>query len=155
MLHRPQVLFMDEPTVGLDPVARHGVWDLVRNLRERFGATVLITTHLMDEAEALCDRIGVLDAGVLEAVGTPSELKARVGPQATLDDVFAAITDGQIADNWSPRSRRRDPALNDTYISVGAAARRRTGAVRRADRVLVGESTARCVMGRSQRRLPG
>jgi len=56
---------MDEPTVGLDPVARHGVWDLVRNLRERFGATVLITTHLMDEAEALCDRIGVLHAGVL------------------------------------------------------------------------------------------
>ena len=60
----------DEPTVGLDPVARHGVWDLVRNLREQVGATVLITTHLMDEAEALCDRIGVLDAGVLEAVGT-------------------------------------------------------------------------------------
>ena len=106
MLHRPQVLFMDEPTVGLDPVARHGVWDLVRNLRERFGATVLITTHLMDEADALCERIGVLHAGVLEAVGTPSELKARVGPQATLDDVFAAITGGQIADEGSYRSVR-------------------------------------------------
>ena len=106
MLHRPQVLFMDEPTVGLDPVARHGVWDLVRNLREQFGATVLITTHLMDEADALCDRIGVLHAGVLEAVGTPSELKARVGRQATLDDVFAAITGGQIADEGSYRSVR-------------------------------------------------
>jgi ABC-2 type transport system ATP-binding protein len=106
MLHRPQVLFMDEPTVGLDPVARHGVWDLVRNLRERFGATVLITTHLMDEAEALCDRIGVLHAGVLEAVGTSSELKAQVGPQATLDDVFAAITGGQIAEEGSYRSVR-------------------------------------------------
>ena len=108
MLHRPQVLFMDEPTVGLDPVARHGVWDLVRNLRERFGATVLITTHLMDEADALCDRIGVLHAGILEAVGTPSELKARVGPQATLDDVFAAITGGEISGEGGYRDVRAE-----------------------------------------------
>ena len=67
---------------------------------------MLITTHLMDEADALCERIGVLHAGVLDAVGTPSELKARVGPQATLDDVFAAITGGQIADEGSYRSVR-------------------------------------------------
>ncbi len=125
MLHNPAVLFMDEPTVGLDPVARHSVWDRVRDLRERFGTTMLLTTHLMDEADALCDRIGVLHAGVLEAVGTPAELKARVGPQATLDDVFIAITGGQIADEgsypqrsrratrrtrpWLTRSRRRRP----------------------------------------------
>ncbi len=108
MLHNPAVLFMDEPTVGLDPVARHGVWDRVRSLRERFGTTMLLTTHLMDEADALCDRIGVLHAGVLEAVGTPAELKARVGPEATLDDVFAAIAGGQIADEGSFRSIREE-----------------------------------------------
>ncbi|HYA75235.1 MAG TPA: ATP-binding cassette domain-containing protein [Roseiarcus sp.] len=106
MLHNPAVMFMDEPTVGLDPVARHGVWDRVRSLRERLGMTILLTTHLMDEADVLCDRIGVLHAGVLEAVGTPAELKARVGPQATLDDVFAAIAGGQIADEGSFRSVR-------------------------------------------------
>ncbi len=108
MLHNPAVLFMDEPTVGLDPIARHGVWDRVRSLRERFGTTMLLTTHLMDEADALCDRIGVLHAGVLEAVGTPAELKARVGPEATLDDVFAAIAGGQIADEGSFRSIREE-----------------------------------------------
>jgi ABC-2 type transport system ATP-binding protein len=103
MLHDPAVLFMDEPTVGLDPVARHSVWDRVRALRERLGATMLVTTHLMDEADALCDRLGVLHAGVLEAVGSPAELKASVGPQATLDDVFAAITGGEIASEGSYR----------------------------------------------------
>jgi ABC-2 type transport system ATP-binding protein len=108
MLHNPAVLFMDEPTVGLDPVARHSVWDRVRGLRERFGTTMLLTTHLMDEADRLCDRIGVLHAGVLEAVGTPAELKARVGPQATLDDVFAAIAGGQIADEGAFRSVREE-----------------------------------------------
>jgi ABC-2 type transport system ATP-binding protein len=108
MLHNPAVLFMDEPTVGLDPLARHGVWDRVRSLRERFGTTMLLTTHLMDEADVLCDRIGVLHAGVLEAVGTPAELKARVGPEATLDDVFAAIAGGQIADEGSFRSVRAE-----------------------------------------------
>jgi ABC-2 type transport system ATP-binding protein len=108
MLHNPAVLFMDEPTVGLDPVARHSVWDRVRSLRERFGTTMLLTTHLMDEADVLCDRLGVLHAGVLEAVGTPAELKARVGPEATLDDVFAAIAGGQIADEGSFRSVRAE-----------------------------------------------
>jgi len=106
MLHNPAVLFMDEPTVGLDPVARHSVWDRVRDLRERFGTTMLLTTHLMDEADALCDRIGVLHEGALEALGTPAELKAGVGPQATLDDVFIAITGGQIASEGNYRSVR-------------------------------------------------
>ncbi|MGA2492675.1 MAG: ATP-binding cassette domain-containing protein [Roseiarcus sp.] len=115
MLHNPAVLFMDEPTVGLDPIARHGVWDRVRSLRERFGTTMLLTTHLMDEADVLCDRIGVLHAGVLEAVGTPAELKARVGPKATLDDVFAAIAGGQIADEGSFRSIREERRAERTH----------------------------------------
>lgn len=92
MLHRPAVLFMDEPTVGLDPVARRTVWDHVRALREAFGTTMFITTHYMEEADELCGRIAILQGGRLVAQGTPGELKERLGPQATLDDVFAHYT---------------------------------------------------------------
>jgi len=92
VLHRPRVIFMDEPTIGLDPVARHLVWGHVRTLRDEFGASIVLTTHQMDEADSLCDRIGVIHAGHVAAVGTPAELKARVGTEATLDDVFAALT---------------------------------------------------------------
>ncbi|CAM5766542.1 ABC transporter ATP-binding protein [Labrys miyagiensis] len=95
-LHRPLLLIMDEPTVGLDPVARDAIWDHIRNLRERFGTTILVTTHLMDEVEALCDRIGVLHRGRLEKVGSAESLKAEIGPGATLDDVFTRIAGGDI-----------------------------------------------------------
>jgi ABC-2 type transport system ATP-binding protein len=115
MLHDPAVLFMDEPTVGLDPIARHSVWDHVRDLRDRFGTTMLMTTHLMDEADALCDRIGVLRAGKLEEVGTPVELKAFVGPQATLDDVFAAITGAEIAGEGSYRNVREGRSAESAH----------------------------------------
>jgi ABC-2 type transport system ATP-binding protein len=91
MLHHPRVLFMDEPTVGLGPVARRTVLDHVRSLRKRFGTTVVITSHYMEEVEELCERIAVLSHGRLVAIGTPNELKTRIGPQATLDDVFAAL----------------------------------------------------------------
>jgi ABC-2 type transport system ATP-binding protein len=91
MLHHPRVLFMDEPTVGLDPVARRTVLEHVRSVRQRFGTTVLITSHYMEEVEELCERIAVLSHGKLVAIGTPTELKERIGPQATLDDVFAAL----------------------------------------------------------------
>ena len=92
MLHRPTVLFLDEPTVGLDPVARAAVWERVARLRERDGTTILLTTHYMDEADALCDRIAVMHAGRLASIGTPMELKSAVRPGASLDDVFAALT---------------------------------------------------------------
>jgi ABC-2 type transport system ATP-binding protein len=92
MLHRPTVLFLDEPTVGLDPTARAAVWERVRRLRDRDGTTILLTTHYMEEADELCDRIAVMHAGHLAAVGTPTELKDQLGPGATLDDVFAAVS---------------------------------------------------------------
>jgi len=95
-LHRPVVLIMDEPTVGLDPVARRAVWEHIRNLRDRYGTTILLTTHLMDEAEALCDRIGILHNGRLERLGTPAALRAALGPAATLDDVFADVAGHDI-----------------------------------------------------------
>jgi ABC-2 type transport system ATP-binding protein len=94
MLHRPQVLFLDEPTEGLDPVARHAVWERLRALPTQFGTTVVLTTHYMDEAEALCDRVCFLHQGSIAAEGTPGELKAKAGEAATLDDVFLRVTGG-------------------------------------------------------------
>ena len=90
-LHRPHLLIMDEPTVGLDPVARNAVWSHVRDLRDRFGTTILMTTHVMDEVNVLCDRVGILHRGKLEKTGTPEALKAEIGPGATLDDVFTRV----------------------------------------------------------------
>ena len=95
LLHRPKVLFLDEPTIGLDPAARETVWDHVRALRESFHTTIVITSHHMEEIEELCDRIALIDRGHIAVVGTPAELKARVGPGATLDDVFIQLVGGK------------------------------------------------------------
>ncbi|NPV28068.1 MAG: ATP-binding cassette domain-containing protein [Firmicutes bacterium] len=78
LLHNPRVLFLDEPTVGLDPQVRRRLWDLIRSLNGQ-GITILLTTHYIEEAELLCHRVGILNKGRLIALGTPEELKARVG----------------------------------------------------------------------------
>ncbi|MGW4649961.1 ATP-binding cassette domain-containing protein [Kitasatospora sp. NPDC004289] len=77
VIHQPSVLFLDEPTVGLDPASRAGVWEEIRRLRAE-GMTVFVTTHYLDEADALCDRIGIIDHGGIVAEGTPEELKQEV-----------------------------------------------------------------------------
>ncbi len=107
MLHRPTVLFLDEPTIGLDPVARHTVWDRLRDLRQNYGMTILITTHDMDEADELCDELALLHRGQVAAMGKPAELKARLGPEATLDDVFAHFSGGSIQEGGSYRDIRQ------------------------------------------------
>ena len=96
MLHRPAVLFLDEPTVGLDPRARHAVWDRLRELRSEFGTSMLLTTHDMEEADALCDRVTIMHSGRVAVSGTPQELKAAVGEDATMDDVFVSHTGGAV-----------------------------------------------------------
>jgi ABC-2 type transport system ATP-binding protein len=92
LLHRPAVLFLDEPTVGLDPVARETVWQRVLELRDRFRRTMIVTSHHLEEINEFCDRIAMIDRGRIAAIGTPVELKSRVGPDATLDDVFMRLT---------------------------------------------------------------
>ena len=94
LMHRPDVLFLDEPTTGLDPGSRADLWALVRRLRDDHGTTVVLTTHYLDEADALCDRLVVIDQGVVVAEGTPSALKLRYGGSidASLQDTFLAIT---------------------------------------------------------------
>ena len=88
LVNRPRLLILDEPTIGLDPIARASVWDLIAELRAENGMTVLLTTHYMDEAEGLCDRVALMHRGRLRAEGSPSALKANLGADATLDDVF-------------------------------------------------------------------
>ena len=91
LLNRPQVLFLDEPTVGLDPNARAMVWERLRALRELSGTTILVTTHLMEEAERHCDRLGVIDRGRLIEQGAPAELVERHEVDS-LEEVFTTIT---------------------------------------------------------------
>jgi ABC-2 type transport system ATP-binding protein len=88
LVARPELLVLDEPTVGLDPIARDGVWERVHRMRAEHGMTVLLTTHYMDEADALCDTVALLHRGRLAAVGSPARLKAELGGGATLEDVF-------------------------------------------------------------------
>ncbi|HTT47484.1 MAG TPA: ATP-binding cassette domain-containing protein [Pseudolabrys sp.] len=110
LLHRPPMLFLDEPTVGLDPAARETVWERVLDLRDRFHRTMVVTSHHMDEVDKSCDRIALIDRGRIVAVGTPAELKAHVGPDATLDDVFIGLTTatGETETKGSYRDVRRD-----------------------------------------------
>lgn len=101
LIHKPKVVFLDEPTTGLDPQARHNIWDLVRDIRSK-GTTVVITTHYMDEAERLCDRVGVMESGKIIALDTPSQLidsllesgfkKQTAVKEANLEDVFLHLT---------------------------------------------------------------
>jgi len=107
MLHRPAVLFLDEPTIGLDPVARRSVWDRLRDLKQNYGMTVLLTTHDMEEADHLCDELAILHQGRIAALGTLADLKARVGPQATLEEVFANFSGGLIQEGGTYRDVRQ------------------------------------------------
>jgi ABC-2 type transport system ATP-binding protein len=89
MLHRPCILFLDEPTVGLDPSARKMVWEHIMGLRADYGTTIFLTTHLMEEADSLCARVAIMHKGNIAAIGTPEELKHSIGREnATLDEVF-------------------------------------------------------------------
>ena len=96
LVNAPQLLVLDEPTVGLDPIARADVWEHIRRLRERAGMTVLMTTHHMEEADLYCDRIALMHRGRVQATGTPARLKASLGPDTTLDDVFRHFTGGTL-----------------------------------------------------------
>lgn len=103
MLHRPQVLFLDEPTVGLDPAAKHAVWQRISDLRRQFGTSVLMTTHDMEEADHLCDMIAFMHQGMLLAIGSPGELKGALGAGANLDDVFIHYAGTSIAEGGNLR----------------------------------------------------
>jgi len=101
LINDPKIVFLDEPTTGLDPQARRNLWDLVRNIRDK-GTTVIITTHYMDEAEVLCDRVAIIDAGKIIAMDSPDKLidnlvssgfeRPKVVKKANMEDVFISLT---------------------------------------------------------------
>jgi len=107
LVHKPKIFFMDEPTTGLDPQARRNLWDLVREIRDK-GTTVIITTHYMEEAELLCDRVAIMDNGNIVTIDTPKNLvkqllkrgftKAQHVEQANLEDVFIDLTGKELKD---------------------------------------------------------
>jgi ABC-2 type transport system ATP-binding protein len=108
MLHQPQLLFLDEPTVGLDPIGRHTVWEHLSQIREETGMTILLTTHYMEEADSLCHRVAIMHHGHISAIGTPLELKAAIGDQqASLDEVFLHFTGDDLESGGSYRDTSR------------------------------------------------
>jgi ABC-2 type transport system ATP-binding protein len=111
LLNRPQVLFLDEPTVGLDPTARRLVWERLEELRAEAGTTIIVTTHQMEEADRQCERIAIMDLGTLAAQGTPSELKQQFGVE-TLDEVFTLATGRQMEEGGSFRDARRSRRIS-------------------------------------------
>jgi ABC-2 type transport system ATP-binding protein len=99
LVNRPALLVLDEPTVGLDPVARDSVWARVGDMQQRYGMTVLLTTHYMEEAEALCDRVALMHQGAVQALGAPADLQAGLGTGASLEDVFRHYTGSSLTEN--------------------------------------------------------
>jgi ABC-2 type transport system ATP-binding protein len=99
LVNVPRLLVLDEPTVGLDPIARSDVWEFIDGLRRSSHTTVLMTTHYMEEADLYCDRVALMHHGTLRATGTSAELKAGLGEGATLDDVFRHYTGGTLDDD--------------------------------------------------------
>ena len=113
MLHRPKILFLDEPTIGLDPVGRKAVWDHIQKLQKDFGTTIFLTTHYMEEADKLCGRVAIMNLGKLAVIGSPAFLKASLGTDdATLDDVFVQYTGGTLerGEGYREASRTRQTA---------------------------------------------
>jgi ABC-2 type transport system ATP-binding protein len=99
LVHEPRIFFLDEPTTGLDPVSRVAVWEMLRKIKSQRDLTVLLTTHYMDEADKLCDRIAIVDHGELKALDSPARLKASIGgDNVTLDDVFIHYTGRDLRD---------------------------------------------------------
>ncbi|MCL6449394.1 MAG: ATP-binding cassette domain-containing protein [Armatimonadetes bacterium] len=108
MLHEPRVLFLDEPTVGLDPVARKGVWERLLDLQQKYRMAIFLTTHYMEEAEAVCRRVGILDRGEMVVAGTPARLKESMGdPAASLDEVFAHYTGNRLSTGGNYRELKQ------------------------------------------------
>ena len=110
LISAPRLLVLDEPTVGLDPIARGVVWEYIAQLRDTHQMTVLMTTHYMDEADAYCDRISLMHRGRIRVTGSPEELRAGLGDDATLDDVFRHYTGdtlGKTTEEGGMRDARR------------------------------------------------
>ena len=143
LVHEPEILFLDEPTSGIDPQTRLALWEILRDLHEA-GQTILLTTHYMEEADALCQRLAIIDHGRVLALGTPDELKSRLGAETVITVTFAeppgallrkvealdAVDRVEPADDTTIRvyARDADGLLADVVILASNAKARVTGA---------------------------
>jgi ABC-2 type transport system ATP-binding protein len=125
LVNDPEILFLDEPTTGLDPQSRRQLWDLIEQFRQR-GGTTLITTHYMDEAERLCDRVAIMDHGRVIALGTPAELIASLGAEHVVEfSVEGALDFGGVERLPSVRQARREAAgfaliVGEPHVAIPA-----------------------------------
>jgi ABC-2 type transport system ATP-binding protein len=109
MLHHPKLMFLDEPTVGLDPIARKTVWDHIMELRKEYGTTIVMTTHLMEEADEMSNRVALMSKGKVVITDTPERLKGSLNkPGATLEDVFIYYAGGQEQEEGGIRNISRE-----------------------------------------------
>jgi len=125
LVHQPQILFLDEPTTGLDPQARASVWEHLVAIHKDQGITLVITTHYMDEAEGLCDRLAIVDHGRIVALGTPEELKRKVSGGDIVETELSTLPDAALQalekSNFVLEVRRRDSTLT-ILVKNGAEA---------------------------------
>lgn len=117
LVHRPKLLFLDEPTTGLDPHARQSIWSHLRKLNQE-GVTIFLTTHSMEEADALCQRLAIIDRGKIVAEGTPEELKRKINPEGKvgLEEVFIKLTGHSLGNE---AGNLTDPFITMRYTGKG------------------------------------
>jgi ABC-2 type transport system ATP-binding protein len=126
LVHEPALVFLDEPTTGLDPQSRSNLWDHIRGLRADLGTTVFLTTHYLDEADALCDRVFIIDHGEIVGAGTPDELKRQVSGDVVTLAVSGPGVDGPGVDGTAEATRSllaRQPIVQDVTVSDDGALR--------------------------------
>jgi ABC-2 type transport system ATP-binding protein len=121
----PRILFLDEPTTGLDPQSRRQLWDIIREFQRR-GGTVLLTTHYMDEAERLCDRLAIVDHGEIIAEGAPAELMARLGGHHVVEFSVSANSDGAASELWRALPGVESVRNEDGLVSLNVREPHRT-----------------------------
>jgi ABC-2 type transport system ATP-binding protein len=114
LINDPELVFLDELTTGLDPQARRAIWDLVRGIRQR-GKTVFLTTHLMEEAERLCDRVGIIDHGRIIDIGTPAELVRRHCPERT---VIVSTADSTVAERFRALPQVESVSQEGAHVTI-------------------------------------
>ena len=117
LVHRPRIFFLDEPTTGLDPVSRVAVWEMITSIKQKRNLTVLVTTHYMDEADRLCDRIAIVDHGKLVALDTPHALKNSIPGSSVIEAQFLAASRGLAADAGRPGRRELGAAGGRGHVS--------------------------------------
>jgi ABC-2 type transport system ATP-binding protein len=120
LVHRPQVLFLDEPTTGLDPEVRTAMWEEIARLAKEEGLTILLTTHYLEEADSLCDRVAIVDKGAVVVEGTPEQLKAELSGDAILIELAAAEMNGRVLHALDGLGGLREVALDGRRLRARA-----------------------------------